>query len=198
MLRITNKLYTALLGMVMGCGSIPQPHYTTHASTQQKPSRTIPVAIDIQFPLAQQRELIAAINEWNVALNGQMVLTVYTDRFNMEDKSISYIYNSKGVMLLSVSHLGNPMLHLDVNTIAITSHIGTGHEIYFLKEKMENHSVRKVALHEIGHFLGAHHKAGLMQLEYNEENYNCIDYDAVSQVANYNELNINQMNWCQR
>lgn len=199
MSRITNRLCIVALSALMGCTSIPQPHYTTHTPSQQISTRIIPVAIDIRFSVDQQKELKKAIDEWNVVLNNQMRLDVYTDRFDMEDRTISYIYNAKGVMLLSVSHLGNPMLHLDVNTIAITSHIGTGHEIYFLKEKMENHSIRKVALHEIGHFLGSYHRhTGLMQLEYNEEAYSCVDYDAAVQVANYNELNINQMNWCQR
>lgn len=204
---IKNKVCFALLGLVIGCATISQPHYTAHPLSQQTPVRIVPVAIDIQFSPTQQQELKSAIKEWNYALNGQIRLDIYTDRFDMEEKTISYIYNAKGVMLLSVSHLGNVMLHLDTNNIAITSHIGTGHEIYFIKEKMENHSVRKVALHEIGHFLGAyHHQSGLMQLEYNEEAYSCIDYETLLQVVSYNEsareeplyLNINQMNWCQR
>lgn len=90
------------------------------------------------------------------------------------------------------------MHHMEEGTVAISSHIGTGHEIYFLEEKVGIDRIRQVALHEIGHILGAHHTdGGLMIHQYNKYSYDCVDQNTATQVAAYRGLNINKMNWCQ-
>lgn len=186
------------LALIAGCGSLDATkHYTAHPTQIQQQVKSIPVAIDISFSPQEQAHLIAAVDEWNSALNGQMRLTIYTIQFDMEENTISYIYNSGGMMLLKVSSVGNVMYHMEPNTVAMASHIGTGHEIYFLKEKIENRLYR-VALHEIAHILGAYHtQSGLMQHAYDAQAYSCIDYDTVQQVATYHDLDVNKMNWCQ-
>lgn len=180
---------------------LPTPkHYTSHLNVAeaQATAPIIPVAIDIGFSPQEQVFLKSAIQEWNHALNGQLQLSIYTDRFNMEDSTIAYIYNAKGFMMLKVSSLGTVMYHLDNDTVAITSHIGTAHEIYFLKEKVGLQRMRQVALHEIGHALGAYHtQQGLMKHEYDAISYDCIDRATVAQVAEYQNLDISKMNWCQ-
>lgn len=114
---------------LLACEATTVPHYTLHAPVATpQPSRVIPVAIDKQFSPAEEREIEAALQEWNYAFNGQLRFTIYTKAFEMQDSTISYIYNSKGLMLLSVSKLGNVMMNLDDGTVAITSHVGTGHE----------------------------------------------------------------------
>jgi len=193
-----HLLALALSLTVMSCEATVAPHYTAHTVVIPQASRIIPVAIDIQFSPAEQRQLEQALQEWNKSFNGQMQFSVYTNHFNMEDSTISYIYNAGGLMLLSVSKLGNVMMNLDDGTVAITSHVGTGHEIYFLKEKVGLDRMKKVALHELGHALGAYHTpTGLMQHVYNAEAYSCIDYTTVQQVAQYQHLNAETMNWCQ-
>lgn len=188
----------AAVGLVMNCAAY-SPTFVIHPPTQEQPKRIIPVAIDKNFTPQEKQELELALNDWNFALNGQMLLKIYTDKFDMEDSTISYIYNANGVMLLKVSKVGTVMFNLDENTIAITSHIGTGHEIFFIKEKANVERLRYVCDHELGHLLGASHSnIGLMQLEYNRFEYGCIDYNAVSQVAEYNNLNSEHMNWCKK
>ena len=189
---------------LLACEATTVPHYTLHAPVATpQPSRVIPVAIDKQFSPAEEREIEAALQEWNYAFNGQLRFTIYTKAFEMQDSTISYIYNSKGLMLLSVSKLGNVMMNLDDGTVAITSHVGTGHEIYFLKEKVGVERMKKVALHELGHALGAFHsETGLMQHVYNAQAYTCIDYQTALQVATYQTtqgypMDVASMNWCQ-
>jgi predicted Zn-dependent protease len=185
----------SVVGFIISCA--PSPTFVINPPTTEEPKRVVPVAIDVSFTQAEKQELYKAIEDWNFALNGQMTLKVYTQNFDMEDTTIEYIYNANGVMLLKVSKVGSPMLSIDENTLAITSHIGVGHEIYFIKDRANVERLRLIADHEIAHVLGAHHSNnGLMQPEFNRYQYSCIDYNAISQVAEYQHLNIERMNWC--
>jgi predicted Zn-dependent protease len=172
--------------------------YVRHPASSAAPKRVIPVAIDINFSPEQKQQLQAAISEWNYSLNGQMRLDIYVDHFNMETDTISYIYNARGFMILLVSRYGSVMFNLSDENRAISTGVGNGHEIYFLKEKVALDRIKPVAMHEIGHILGAYHRpTGLMRHEDDPVAHSCIDYETIKQVAEYNGLDAETMNWCQ-
>lgn len=190
------RYLTILAALIsFGCAG-PQITYHLDHKYSQTHKREVPVVIDKNFPLEERHQLEGAIVDWNVALNGQMVLNLISSDFDMEEKTISYIYHDDGVMLFSVPKVGSVTYSLDDNVIAITDR--PSHVIYFIKEKATIERIRNVALHELGHFLGAKHtKVGLMQPEYNKLSYSCIDYSTISQVAQFNYLNVDSMNWCE-
>src|ERR1700729_1851866 len=120
-------LYT--LPLLIGCSMISPKHYTIHTDVVvSEHIRQLPVALDIGFSTTERETLHQAINEWNRVLNGQMKLVIYSDRFNMEDSTLSYILNSNGFLILKVSKIGSVMYNLNDDTIAISDHIG-GHII---------------------------------------------------------------------
>lgn len=186
------------LVVLMACGA-PTFTYTTHVSYQVSPARYIPIAIDNAFTHEEVGKLKEAIEEWNRSLNGQMVLSVYTTDFNMQDNILYYITNARGILMLKVSRYGSVMFNLENENVAITSGIGMdAREIYFLREKTHIETIKSVALHELGHALGATHRSfGLMKHENDPAAHSCIDWETVKQVAEYNHLNPNTMNWCQ-
>lgn len=185
-----------ILALLISFSCAPTISYTTHPPSHTC-RRIIPVAIDNNFSQNEKDQLFLAINDWNESLNRQMRLTLYTDRFNMEDSTISYILNANGIMLMDVPKLGSVMQNLDDNLIAITDHIGNGHKIWFVKEKATSDRIRYIALHEIAHILGASHtNSGLMKREYDRLSYSCIDWGTISQVAEFNHLDAYNMNWC--
>lgn len=176
------------------------PHYTTHPSTAQIPLRVVPLALDIRFPLDQRQELHKAIDEWNVALNSEMRLDIYTDAFDMADDEIKFIYDHQGAMLLSVPKSASPVKHLRDDLRAAAYGIGIDcNTIYFIQEKITAARMHNVALHELGHLLGAEHThSGLMLLQDDPVQHQCIDFSAIEQVATYNHLNLQALNWCEQ
>lgn len=196
-------ILTALFAsLILNCGGDPSFTYTSHTPYSSAPKRVIPIAIDVSFSQAEQKELTTAINAWNAALNGKIKLAIYSTTFDMEEATLSYIYNANGWFLLKVSRFGNVMWNVDTDgkTIAMTDHIGSeGHIIYFLKERATVDRLKNIALHELAHLLGAQHtSSGLMHHEYDTLQFACIDKGTAQQIANYNGLDVNGMNWCEK
>lgn len=163
--------------------------------TLEQPKRIIPIAIDKNFTQEEQSELWSAIYDWNIALNGQMKLEIHTTVFDMEDSTISYIYNADGILMLKVSKTGSVMQHFDSSTIAVASQ--NQHSIFFIKERLRPMFLKGAAEHEIAHMIGSKHSNhGLMKPEY-DGSIQCIDKETAIQVADYNGLVLERMNWCE-
>lgn len=180
---------------ILGC-NLGEPKFTNHMQYSHSPLRTIPVAIDKNFSPLEKDQLLLSLIDWNVSLNGQIKLLPYSFEFDMSKSDIDYIYAANGFLLLKVSALGPVAKNLESDISAMTDGIG-GHIAYFIAEKINLDQLRYKADHELAHLLGAvHTNYGLMRREYGNYSYICIDYNAIKQVANYNKLDINQMNWC--
>lgn len=187
--------------LLMGCNeAMFPPHYTTHPSISQVPLRIVPLALDIRFSHEEHQQLHKAIDEWNMALNNEMRLDVYTDAFDMADEDIKFIYDHHGAMLLSVPKSASPVKFLNSDVRAAAYGIGLDcNTIYFIQEKVDAARIHNIALHELGHLLGAEHTHyGLMLFRDDPVQHQCIDYSAIEQVATYNHLNIQALNWCEQ
>ena len=173
-----------------------EPKFVIHPPTSYSPKRVIPVAIDTTFTEQEKEQLLLSLTDWNLALNNEMVLKVYTDHFDMAQSDIDYIYSTNGFMMLKIDALGPVARNLAPNIVAMTENIG-GHIIYFIAEKIRIPQVRYRAGHEIAHILGAEHtNYGFMKREYDPLSYACIDFNTISQVARFNGLDVQRLNWC--
>ena len=71
-----------------------------------------------------------------------------------------------------------------------------GDRISMVRGRYERYA-RKIALHEIGHLLGAQHIQGtLMQASYDPGGYHCPDLITVAQVAAWNHVNLEMLSYC--
>ena len=155
--------------------------------------------IDKNFPLTEQKEIERAIAEWNTALNQGLAMQVASVKFDMEWSEIERCLSENGIMILSVPSYGDVMRYVDDGNIgAKTDKIG-GNVIYLLNDRVNKDNIFAFTLHEMGHVLGAEHtEHGLMYPRYRSNKTYCVDKEAVEQVARYNGLDINKLNYCKQ
>lgn len=174
--------------------------YTNKQSYAHAPIRTIPVWIDSSFGDADQISLDAAISSWNYALNGYIKFAVITNYYHIPANPHEGSANSDGLLIMKIN-AANPPVPIPEHPArvwAFCDDIG-GHRIFVIRNRMENDQVGGVILHELGHILGARHVYGddhLMFRYYSENGNACIDYNAIQQVANYNHIPIDNLNYC--
>jgi len=170
-------------------------HYISHARSLAA-VRTIPVYIDRDFDEKDQKVLLAAVDEWNFALNGMIVMTVVSTTFDMDPATIHEAYSASGFIFLKIDS-SNPMVHDSPSTLtfAFVDKI-SGNLLYIIRDRLSSFYLRSVALHEIGHLLGAVHRDHSLMQGYAEHPYPCIDGATVSQVAAHYMIPLELMNYC--
>lgn len=186
-----------------GCIDINAGHigifkYTERVSEAKTPKRTIPIWIDKNFGNADQVEIQKAIDKWNYALNGYIVLKVVNNKFGMEISEIEEQKREKGWLFLRVDS-NNPIVPIVKNnrrTLGWANEIGGDH-LYIVRDLIGNEDVYGITSHEIGHLLGSAHTDGfLMNETYSKLSAQCIDVKAVENVSRYQNIPIEHMNYC--
>ena len=196
------------LGLVMclfSCGPVVKPfHYINQGGYTPIPLKTINVWIDKDFGEGDKIAIDNAIAQWNYALNGYLKINVVSTSFDMEPEIIRTVLNGGGWLLLKIQE-PNPMIDDGPTengkpkywTLAWANAVG-GNRVYFIRNRLKNEWMTGVALHELGHLLGAEHdQVYLMQPHYNWEDYRCVDYEALKRVAEYQHLPLNRLNYCE-
>lgn len=174
----------ALSFLLIGCVSYThKPAYPLQPIISQ-------VYIDPKLP---QSEVKSAINTWNNALNGSVILQVEPWQDNILPPA----------MIIKNARSDSPMILASYtqNTIAIT-YPWTGSYpssiIYLATDKIYGNKLTAVLLHEIGHAFGAEHMDNtLMQEMYNWNNGRCIDKSTIHQVAKHLHLQEQYINYCE-
>ena len=183
----------------LDCGPAPQTsfHYINSPAIAY-PYKTINIWVDKNFGEADRISIDDAITQWNYALNGSIKLRVISYDFDMEPSILNdVVVKGEGWLFLKIDHRSN-LYHdaPDGHVLAFVNDIG-GNRIYFIRDRMINEYMRGVAMHEIGHLLGARHdKVYLMQPYYKFEYYRCIDQETVHMVAEYEHLSESHLNYC--
>lgn len=184
---------------VLLCACAPQTTWVFNEpySNIGRGTKTRIVMTDRLFSKEEQQQILRAIDEWNVALNKTIELDVIDLQFDMEIDKINKVMSENGIMILSVPSYGDVMRYVDDGTIgAKTDRIG-GNVIYLLNDRIDSKNIFAFTLHEIGHVLGSQHaEHGLMNPNYHPHHKYCVDKFAVEQVAMFNGLNVNKMNYC--
>lgn len=145
------------------------------------------VWVDKDFGEEDRLELQDAIDQWNYALNGREEIVVKSWEFGMGVEEIKKIKREGGWIFLKIDSENGMVKGKDPiggMVLAFVNRVdGTGDEIFFVRDRMGRGWMRGLALHEMGHLLGAQHKAdGLMDAYYDKDKYICVDKDTAGQV----------------
>jgi predicted Zn-dependent protease len=175
-------------------------HYTQHGFPSPIAPRIIPVYLDSQFGEADKIEIAKALDQWNFALNGSLVLRLEDSQFSVANpEQNSRILGEGGIIFFRITSTNAiiSQLHHSGQTLAfVYPQIGS-HSIYLIRDRMFNDGVKPISMHELGHALGAKHVDGsLMNPQYYPYLYQCVDEITLEQVAQYQHLTKSQLNWC--
>lgn len=166
-------------------------------------ARVIPIYIDSKFTNPEIIAINGALQEWNGVFNGQIVLKLSRKFVDGPD---AYMLNKS----VNDTHSGWMIAKLDSDDerldgvvefgdgkLAFATRLG-GNLMIVLGDRVVNHNMRTILLHEMGHMLGADHVFGknLMSPNYGPGQSDCVDKITAMQVAFYNDLNVKSLNYC--
>jgi hypothetical protein len=160
-----------------------------------------PVYIDRSFNVTQQAELDWALANWNIALNGHAKFVVVDRAFNMQSDILQQAMDKQVYLILPASPTNKLVKSVNIDNhhwvIGITPYIG-GHWIHLVVSRLTLAALGGVAMHELGHALGSGHThGGLMDASYTHDDQ-CVDYQAMEQVAQFQGWDVSTMNYCYR
>ena len=161
-----------------------------------------PVYLDINFVENDKVEIAHALDQWNYVLNGYLRFEIIDASFDMK---LSSLQDDQAFFFFSVNS-DNPLVQeVDLagrdhgeNRLALgfTPSIGS-HYIYLVRNRLESTDVFYLAMHEMGHALGATHNGrGLMYPHYTQLDFQCVDQLTILKVAKYQSMDVQYLNYC--
>jgi len=164
---------------------------------------TYQIYIDSGFDEQDKKEIIKAVDEWNLALNNSIMLSIEIRPFNMDIDLIQQAMSQPNTWIfMKVLSNNEYVTHLDTvkqgRTLAFTNKV-SGNFLYVVRDRLEIVDLRPIVLHEIAHLLGVEHTGKwLMHPYYSIDRYYCIDQLTISKIADLHHLPKNKLNWCIR
>lgn len=170
---------------------------------------TYPVYVDKDFGEADQLSIAEALDQWNYAINGHAKFNIVSNTFDMDPETLSRVMGGSVFVILKITS-DNPIVnkpdeivkeHTQGNirnySLGFTPSTGD-HTIYLVRDRIrDNHMVKGLVMHEVGHALGAEHGGdGLMTPGYDAERYQCVDYYTANAVAQYHNWKVDTLNYC--
>lgn len=179
-------------------------HYVYTPSTTIA-SHLYSVYLDPDFGEADRISIQEALDQWNIALHGQAQFVVQA-AVPFTPTSMASLDARQAFLIIKIdSHY--PMVQL--SDARITGYLGSkyrsagftdqvgGRHIYLIRDRLDNTDVKFIAMHELGHALGAEHGGGgLMSIPYNKGRWQCIDRYTMQQVAAHERLPAENLNYC--
>lgn len=200
--KLAARLFMVLLAVL--CFSCATSYhigiytYTHKHIIAETPKRIIPIWVDKNFGNADRVYIDDAVNQWNYVLNSNIVLKIVDFEFDDEENKVDVQQKQNGWLILKINSKSNliPPHEKGYWNIAFVNSIG-GNYMYLVRDRLSNAAITGVAMHEMGHLLGAKHdNEGLMFRHYSLGEYQCADYDAVKEVADYQHIPIENLNYC--
>lgn len=188
--RMKMKLILVLLMFIVCCGA-KEKRYTTNDKMSE--IRQIEVRVDKMFTDKDKVSIDKAINQWNTALNGSVVIKVVDNNFNMDLGVMEEVLKNKGLLILKLRSDSTLIIEDKGRTLAFTDKIG-GNILYVIEDRVKD-DLEGIVMHEMGHIMGVTHKgSGLMQPSYMKEDYRCIDKVTIEEVERV--TGVRGMNYC--
>lgn len=161
--------------------------------------KVIPIWVDKNFPAVDLLAIEKAVNQWNFVLNGYIRLEVADVNFDMEVDKIQEQQDRQGWLFMKIQSDNKIIPDQDdpkYKTIGFVDQIG-GNHLYLVRDRLYDRDVFGVTLHEIGHLLGSPHRGNrLMHPYYTQANSQCIDWISMNEVAHFQGLPVNRLNYC--
>jgi hypothetical protein len=205
-------LLTILVCLVLytpGCGSNLYSYSNVSGPDKNyQHYKEIPVYIDKNFEEAELEAILRATSEWNYVLNGHIKLVIKSTDINIKEARVRGLIaqirtTDEGYMILKLNHndpLLDDIIEEDDGTLAFVNNLGNrGHVMVVIADRIGGKDLRSIVLHEYGHLLGAMHvmARSLMFPYYNgRSSYRCVDKITMLQVANYQQLDPDHLNYC--
>jgi hypothetical protein len=172
--------------------------YTNHPA-RAATGRTLNLYVDHDFDPRERDRIVSALRQWNHVLNGMIRLEAKLLPQDVSAADLQRLKRSGGWLVLRVdsrhriAHSGEGK-----DALAVTVGGTGGGVVYVISDRIGGRDLSGVVMHEFGHVLGAGHgQRGLMAPVYSLDGARCIDYAAVSLVAQAQRLPVNSMNWCE-
>jgi hypothetical protein len=167
--------------------------------------KAVPIYLDAAWNKDEVAAIEVAINDWNIALNGQMILIVNDEHYKIGSES------DPGLMIIKVSEKNRIACQEDTVIALGWFDRNSKRRIFMVRDRLiargngvetewNMTDVSAVARHEIGHSFDIRHIQyyGLMAPGYDRDEYKCIDQGAAYAVAKAQALNVSEMKWCER
>jgi hypothetical protein len=188
-----NKMFGCVAALSLAACISTTPRGPVYVHFARSDNETIAISkrvcIDPKFDQEDQIDILSAIQEWNDALNGKALLI--TSDFVCDWHIVMQVGDTLNV----------PKIDYEPGTkyedVGAYAQIG-GNLITVIRPHLHSqYHLQRAIVHEIGHLLGAKHAViGIMKLRLSYRSYQCIDYNALSQVAKYNNFSCARCNYC--
>ena len=194
-----------LLSIFSSSCFLPHTYSFTYVNSAHQramsPVRIQKIYLDSAFGDADAVAIQDALDRWRYALNGYLDFkTIAVDVVHGSLDPLKEANSGKAWIFLKIDSQ-NPLVVFhdkpEVKSLAFVEKIG-GNTLYLVRDRVNNENVRGVIMHEVGHLLGAEHRRdeNLMQPLYDDANSQCIDKETLQQVAEYQHIPTENMNYC--
>lgn len=189
------NIIVIFLSACAGMQQIPRYNYT--ANKELKSGRVIPIYIDYTFGEEDRLKMDEGIQQWNYALNGNIKLTVISWDYHNKKETNQKIADDDGIIIIYLTSRDIWKKNYKVTTLAFADQV-PGHYIYFIRDRIQKPAdMKPILMHEIGHVLGAkHRKRYLMTETFHSQEWQCVDYETLKQVADVQEFDMKTGNYC--
>lgn len=203
-MKILIKLLFIILFIFVSCCST----FANKVNTSKTNYKLYTFYLDKKFNEKEIKEFKDAIDVWNDALNKQIILYTYPYQISFSDFEDEILKERESIFVVKINRkskiFNKYLIKNEVLKIALAfcdkPAKNGGNKIYVIEESVIENKIqnnRFLFIHEIGHILGSqHNKNGVMKSNPDYNVPKCIDYNALKNIANFNEININKLISC--
>ncbi len=174
--------------------------YVKHDPPVVTVPRVTPVWVDKDFPASQKADVLAAIDEWNFALNGYSSFQVVDQNYDMEPSVLEQIRDTlQGLVILDVSVKMEQVQRLPDGVLAWVPEL-EANSMFIIGDRIGNRALKSIVMHELGHILGLEHQeeAGTLMFPSYDRGSPCIDQVTAMHLASvHSRYNWHHMNYCE-